>query len=285
MSRVTDAILQSGTSYIAGKENVALDLRHGGQMGYSPELAEWVSNTKYIRKNLICILVDAPKGFNILDPSGVMTATLKSLVELHAISVEGLNATLNVEFAESPVGGGGQVQEDPTDVKEDRSNVSFRFEEKYGQPIYNFFRAWITGLIMDPNTKVPTVATMWNAPKDNLPDMYAATMIFIEPDPIHGKVVKAWLITNMVPKTSGEATGRRDMTAAGEATTYDIGFTGIAQFGNGPNAFAQKILDSLSITGANPQKRAAFIDAITADVQAGRAGYQAEAAAVAAAQV
>jgi len=86
-----------------------------------------------------------------------MTSTLKALVELHAMSVEGLNAKLTVETAENPFGGGGQVQEDPTDVKEERPNISFKFEEKYGMPIFNFFRYWITGLIMDPQTKVATL--------------------------------------------------------------------------------------------------------------------------------
>ena len=285
MTRLTDTLLQNNAAYIAGKQAPVVDLRNGGQMGYSPVYAEWVSNAKYIRKNLICILVEAPTGFEYLDPSGTMTSTLKALVELHAMSVEGLNAKLTVETAENPFGGGGQVQEDPTDVKEERPNISFKFEEKYGMPIFNFFRYWITGLIMDPQTKVATIATLPNRPADLLPDRYTATMLFIEPDPVHNKVVKSWLVTNMMPKDTGDAIGRRELTAAGEQTTYDIQFTGIAQYSTGVDSFAQRILDSLSITGANPQRRAAFLDGISADVAAGIKGYQSEAANIASSQV
>jgi len=285
MSRLTDTILQNNTAYVAGKQAVAVDVRGGGQFGYSPVYAEWVSSAKYVRKNMICILMEAPTNFEIIDPSGTMTATLKALVELHPISIEGLNAKLTVDVAESPFGGGGQVQEDPTDVKEERPNISFKFEEKNGMPIFNFFRYWITALIMDPNTKIPTIATLPNRPADNLPDRYTATMLFIEPDPLHNKVVKAWLVSNMMPKDTGDAIGRREQTAAGEQTTYDIQFTGIAQYSTGVDSLAQKILDSLSITGANPQRRAAFLDSIAADVAAGAKGYQTEAANIASSQV
>lgn len=285
MSRLTDTILQNSTAYISGKQSAVVDLRNGGQLGYSPVYAEWVNNAKYIRKNMIAILMEPPTGFEYLDPSGTMTSTLKALVELHAMSIEGLNSKLTVDFAESPFGAGGQFQEDPTDVKEERANISFKFEEKYGMPIFNFFKYWITGLIMDPNTKVPTIATLQNRPPDMLPDRYSATMLFIEPDPIHNKVVKACLVTNMIPKDTGDAVMRRELTAAGEQTTYDIPFTGIPQWSIGVDALAQRILDSLSITGANPQRRAAFLDGISADVAAGAKGYQSEAATLAAQQV
>lgn len=274
MSRITEAILQPGQAYGAGRHAPMLDLQHGGQMGYAPDLTEWVSNQAYVKKNLICVLVEAPRGFQYLPNPAAWIGTLRSLVELHALSIEGLNAGLEVEVTETPVGGAGQVHEDFTDVKETRSQPVFKFSEKYGMPVANFLRGWITNLMMDPYTKVASVAALsGQKPTDMLADQYSATMLFIEPDPLHSKVVKSWLGTNMYPKGTGEITGRRDLTTAAEATTYDINFTGIFQFGLGVDAFAQKVLDGMSLVGANPYNRAAFINDISADVAAMKKGY------------
>ena len=55
--------------------------------------------------------------------------------------------------------------------------------------VANFMYSWITNLIMDPNTKYPNVSTLGaNNLADTLADLYAATMIFIEPDPTHSKI-------------------------------------------------------------------------------------------------
>ncbi len=285
MSRIAQAILQSGTAFSAGKNAPMVDLQYGGQMGYSPALAEWVSNQAYIRRNLICLLVEAPLGFQLLNDPDYWVGTLRALVELHAMSIDGLNATLTVDINSTPVGGGGQMQDDYTDVKEEQTKVVFRWNEKYGMPVSTFMRGWITNLIMDPNTKYPNIATLSNKPTDMLADQYAATMIFIEPDPTHTKVEKAWLVTNMFPTSSGEITGKKDQTTANEPASYDITFTGIAQYSLGVDAFAQTLLSGINLTGANPQLRQAFVQSITPDILSTPKGYQEEVAEVAAAAI
>lgn len=275
MGRLNEAILQSNQAYAAGRQNPMLDLQYGGQMGFAPDYTQWVSNQSYIRRNLFCLLVEAPRGFGFLQNGDKYIGVLKSLVELHALSIDGLQAGLEVETSETPVGGGGQMQQHFTNVTEARSNPVFRFDEKYGMPVASFFRSWITHLMMDPHSKVANVGTLsGNKPTDMLADMYSATMIFIEPDPTHTKVVKSWLCTNMFPTGTGEIVGRRDLTQAGEQTTYDITFTALTQFGLGVDQFAQTLLDGINITGANPYLRQAFVNEITANVAAASAGYE-----------
>lgn len=274
MSRLADAILQNGPAFAAGHQAPMVNLEYGGQMGYAPDLSEWVSNQAYVRRNLICLLVEAPAGFQYLPNPDQWIATLRALVELHPLSIDGLNAGLEVELASNPVGGGGEMQEDFTDVKQTQSRPVFRWGEKYGMPVASFLRGWITNLMMDPNSKFANVATLGGRkPADMLADNYAATMIFIEPDPTHSKVVKSWLVTNMFPTGTGEITGRRDLTAAADTPTLDITFTGIAQFGLGVDAFAQKLLDGISLTGANPYLRPAFVNGISDDVLRAKKGY------------
>ena len=281
MARLANALLKPGTAFDAGKNAPMLDLQNGGQMGYAPDLAGWVSNQSYVRRNLICLLVEAPLGFNYLLNPDYWIGTLRALVELHPLSIDGLNATLTVDPVSTPVGGAGQQQEDFVDVKEEQSKVVFRWNEKYGMPVANFLRGWITNLLMDPNTKYPNIATLGTVPTDMLADMYAATMIFIEPDPLHQTVVKSWLVTNMFPLTTGEITGKRDLTTANEPMNYDVAFTGIAQYSLGVDAFAQQLLSGINITGANPQLRAPFVSAIQADILATSSSYTTEAASVA----
>lgn len=274
MSRLTDALLPSSTAFAQGVNAPILDPRYGGQMGYAPDYTAWVSNQQYIRRNLVCVLVEAPSGMQSLPNPDYWVGTLRALVELHALSIQGLQMGLEVEFAETPVGGGGNMQEDVTDVKMTRSQVSFKFNEKYGLPVFRFFNGWIRYLMQDPETKFALINTInGNAATDMLADRMAATMLFFEPDPTHTKVMKAWLGTNMMPKLTGENTGVRDLTQPGEKVDYDIGFTGIYQVGSGVDAFAQSILNGMNITGANPFSRQAFINSIDADVLAQKQSY------------
>lgn len=273
MSRLSDAILNG--AYTSGKAPM-LDLRYGGQNGYAPVLTEWVSNQAYIRRNLVCLLIEAPKGFKYMPNPTFWVGALKSLVELHAKSIEGFNAGLEVEWAETEVSGGGEKMQDPTNVTRAQTEPQFTFVEKYGRPIQHFLQEWITNLIMDPDTKVPGIATIGNAkrPTDLLADMYGATMLFFEPDPSHTTVTKAWLTTNMYPKGTGEIVGKRDLQSAGEQSELSITFAGISQTGQGVRAFAQKLMDNINIANANPYLRPAFVQAISSDVTAATRGYE-----------
>jgi len=277
MSRLADAILSPNTAFANGHQNPMLDLRYGGQMGYAPDYTQWVSNQSYIRKNLICLLLEAPTGFKNLPNPEYWTATLRSLVELHPLSIDGLQAGLEVEVVDSsPVGGANEMHQDFVNVTRQRSNPVFRWNEKYGMAISTFLRGWIENLMMNPESKVANIATFnGSRPTDMLADTYSATMLFIEPDPSHTKVVKSWLCTNMFPQGTGEVIGRRELTSASEPLNLDIQFTAISQFGLGVDAFAQQMLNSINIVGANPSNRAAFINAISADVGAVAQGYKA----------
>lgn len=276
MSRVQDALLD-GKAFSRGSTQPMLDLTYGGQMGFSPDLKEWVSNQAYVRRHVFCLLLEAPAAFNLLSDRNpeIWVRNLRALVELHPRTIEGLNAGLTVETAETPVGGGGEMQEEFVDVKQARSQPVFTFDEKYGMPIQTFLRNWITYALMDPNSKVANIGTIGaNAPDDMLADQYAASMIFIEPDPCHKKVVKAWLCTNMFPKGTGDIIGSRDIGSAMQLQQLNIEFTAITQVGLGVNTFAQKLLDNINITNANPYLRPAHIQQVSADVDSAPTGYK-----------
>lgn len=274
MSRITDAIL-ANKAFGTGSTQPMLDFTYGGQQGWAPNLVEWVSNQAYVRRNLICVLLEAPQFFKLMPDPQKWVSSLKSLMELHCKSIEGFNAGLTVETDEHPVGGAGEMQQEVTDVKRARTEPSFTFVEKYGMPIQTFLHNWITYGLMDPDTKFAMVGTLSNQrPEDLLADWYSMSCLFMEPDPQHRKVVKSWVTTNMFPKETGEIIGKRDLTAASEVLNITVPFTGISQFSLGTNLFAQKILNTINMNNSNPYLRPSFIQDISADVNAAQDGYK-----------
>lgn len=274
MARITNAILgQKG--FARNSQQAMVDLTYGGQHGYAPNLVEWVNNQAYIRHNLMCILLEAPRFFQLMPESDKWVQTLKSLVELHARTIEGFNGHLKVDTDEHPVGGAGEMQEEPVNVTRERSTPEFTFVEKYGNPIQTFLYNWITYGIMDPDTKFALAGTLTGErPDDMLADWYSMTCLFIEPDKSQRKVVKSWVTTNMFPKATGEIIGKRDLTAASELTTLTVEFSGISQFNLGTNVFAQNILDSINYANANPYLRPSFVQGVSSDVLASTEGHR-----------
>lgn len=273
--RIPGALMGADKAFRRGQSNEMLDLRYGGMMGLSPDLSQWVSNQQYVRANLIPVLIAHPSGMDYLPNPEQWIGTLRALVELHPVRITGLSAGLNIEVAGTPSGGAGHQHEDFTNVTETQSNIVFTWNEKYGMPVFRFLSAWVRLLMMDPHSKVAGINTfVGNTIPDMLADRYAMTMAFIEPDRTHSKVVKSWLVTNMFPKDSIENTSQRDITAPGETQNYDVAFTGLPQYGTGVDAFCQKLLDNISIIGANPYNRAAFVTGISQEVAAQGFGYE-----------
>lgn len=279
MSRVTDAIL-GAKGYGRGHTAPMVDLAYGAQLGFSPDLRQWVSNAAYVRRHVFCLLLEAPRFFQLMPDAAKWTEALRVLLEQHPLTIEGLNAGLTVETDETPVGGGGEMQQEYTNVTRARTEPVFTFNDKYGSPINTFLRNWIEFGLMNPQSKVANVGTLvGNRPTDMLPDMYSATAIFIEPDPTHRKVVRSWLVTNMFPLSDGDVTGNREVKAALQMSNISIPFAGIAQYGLGPDMLAQQLLDQFRLDNANPHLRPAFVEGVAPDVAAATSvGYAAQVA-------
>lgn len=277
--RVEKALLGQ-QAYARGNVHPTLDLKYGGQHGWSPNLTEWVSNQAYIRRNLIPVLLEAPRFFNLMPQPEKWVETLRSLIELHCKTIEGMSSGLEVETEEHAVGGAGEMQQEVTNVTRARTNPSFTFIEKYGRPVQNFLERWIEYGLMSADSKYALINTIHGntspkRPTDMLADWYSATVLFMEPDPTHSRVLKSWVTTNMYPKGTGEIIGKRDLTEAGELLTLTLEFTGLTQTGLGTNVFAQKILDNINLKNAAPTLKPSFAQQISPDVRAASdVGYE-----------
>lgn len=281
MGTITDKWLEPngniGTSqlYNGLSTSPVMDLTKGGQDGFMISPTEFVSSANYVQGNVVCILVEAPHGFNKMSYPEKRIATLKSLVEEQARTIEGLNSTLEVAVAETPIGGAGEMHQDITNVTRTRTAPSFMWSEKIGKAVSLFFEDWILQLGMDPETKVPQIVNYSNevSPKDFLPSFRSMTCLFFEPDPSFRSVVNSWLVTNMFPLSAGDNTGKRDLTSEQAPLEITIEFTATTQRGIAVTNFAQKILDNMNLENKNPFHQPPFVDGISTDVNAASNGY------------
>lgn len=260
-SAITDYATQRG-EFINGKTSASLNLTYGGQHGYWARLgykdktgktyAEWISNHAYVKRPMIPILLDYPKGFNLFKgEADLWKSNYKALLELHPLSIEGLNTKLNVDFDEHAVGKAGEMQEEVVNVTRNRSTLTFTFKEKAGKSISKFIDKYIRYLIMDPDTKRALIGNQINDITDiggiYTPDFYAGTMLFIEPDPLGKSVIDAWLCCNMIPKETPDRIGQRNENGAGSLLDVSLEFTCITMNTEAVLIFAEHILNKLGI--------------------------------------
>lgn len=262
-----------------GRSAPMIDPRYGGSNGHMPDYPAYISNSPYVSRNLIIRLLAAPLGFQYLPDPERWVATLKALIELHPQSVTGFNNQLTVEMKETTFGGAGEMQESVSNVTRSRVEPVFNYVEKYGRPITHFFDRWVTELLMDPNSKFPNVVTRNNNARseiiDLLPDFTSATIIAFEPDPTFTKIDKSWIVADLKPKGSlAPSEAKRDIHTGGDLVEFPISFTGVAQTGPAVDLVALKMLQSMTLTGANPMARNAFTDDFSGDVKGVGIGYE-----------
>ena len=257
--RLPNALMSKDVAY-GDRNEPTLRLDLGGTFGYAPDIEEWVSNQAYIKRNLIIILLEVPKFMSIMNNSKEWYAGLRALIELHPKSVNGFNAGLEVSVHEQAVGGGGEMQQAYTDVKRARTVPVFSWVDKDGNTIQRFLEYWIRFGLMDPDSKIPMATTLSGyTDKDWLADWYAMTIMAIEPNATMESVIRSWITTNMWPMSTGDITGKRDMSSEHEAVEIDITFTGISDTSLGTNICAQALLDTISTKNANNWLRKCFV--------------------------
>lgn len=264
MPQLAQAIMSRQTAFAAGQARPMLDPRFGGmQATTGPVMNQWVSAAGYTQRPVFALVLETPKGFNYLDDSSYWHESVRAIMELHTVGIDGLDATMQVEWVDtSPTGRAGEFHQDFVNVKLNRSSISHRIPEKLGRPVDAILTGWVRMLMMDPQSGVAGIAMTGRATPDMLlPDFYTMTVIYIETDQLHKHVVKSFLCTNMAPRDAvGANTGRLEVGSANTQTEYNQGFTSITTVGAGVDAFAQRLLDDIVIVGASPYTRRAHLE-------------------------
>lgn len=284
MARNSD-ILLGATAWSTGNDNPQLNPLLGGQFGYSSNPEEWLSAQAHLPRNLIPVVIEAPGFFKLMPNGEKWVAAWKLMFEKHARTIEGLKAGLSVETSEHDFGRAGEKFEEFTDVKRERSTLSINLVEKYGNVFQNYLERVITYGMMHPDTGIPLIATMENAPTDLLADMYGGTIAFIEPNPVGNRCVRCWLSTNVFPKGTGSIEGKMDKVSALSIKELSLEFTSLTFVNDGTRALGQKLLADINTRWANPQLRKSFVEGVSADVAAVAKGWKESVESVAANRV
>lgn len=286
MSMVLDGII--GKDKVYAGHSPAINLINGGQSGVFNQIGilgtdgklydGWVSNSAYVKRNVIPIMLRAPLFFTLMPDADKWTATLKALMENRALAITGLTSGLTVETSEHAIGGDGNMQEEVTNVTRARSNPNYTWQEMAGKAICKFFDKYIRYGMMDPDTK-KVLDSMYitdiNSQMAGMytPDWYSFSMLFIEPDITQKIVNDAWMCVNMFPKSNGDRTGGRDLRQAGEIPEVSIDFAAITLNNEAVLLFADKVLASLTVLNKLPDTEIKLpqneIDSVVSAQQAG----------------
>jgi len=244
-----------------------LDLRYGGQWGYLPKIGgvrdgkaihSYMYNQRYIRRDIIPVVLQTPRVFDLLPNSKAWHASYKAMWERHARVIEGLNSSLTVESGETETGLEGAKFKEPTNVTREETNVSITLDEKYGIPFEILIDTNIRYGFMDPDTKAPLLTTLPGGENIDVhtPEWWTSTILFIEPDVLQRKPIHAWLVSNLYPTSLPDIIGKKDKKAAKEMKEMTIEFGGLALPPTNVNVMnlAKTILDSLKLYTLTPDK-------------------------------
>lgn len=244
-----------------------MNLAQAGTFVTAPDLANLAANTPYVSRNLIAILLEAPRFFRYAANQNQLIGSLKALIEKHCRTIDGLNRTVTAEFADAPVGGAGEVISAVSNVTRATSRPSLGAWELQGRTIQHFLEWWILYGLGDPNTKVPLIVSDGMVRPEHYNQTFAGcTVLFIEPDPTMQDVVSAYLCTNMQPTTTGDWSNRKDVAQIGQNLDLTIEFTALTDTSAGVKMYAREILQSMDLGGLNPYDMQQWSERINADV-------------------
>lgn len=257
-------------AYARGHAANTIDLRQAGTKQFAPNIENLAANTPYVRRNVVPFLIEAPKFFQFMPDPELMIRCLKAFIENHTRTIDGLNQGLEVETADSPVGGSGERIQTPTNVTRAVSNPVHGTYELQGRAITKFMRWWITYGIGDENTKVPLIVSENPevAAMDYDLNFYSATVLYVEPDPTFTDVVAAWLCTNMYPTGTPAWEGSKDASQLGQNLDVNIEFTATTDVSMGTTLFARQIIESLNRAGMNPHENPSWLEDVGSEVKA-----------------
>lgn len=237
----------------------SLDLQYGGLNGILPNIAKvesgvvggnWISSTPDTTGMVYATLIDYPKFFDFAgsDASKALRTKLANFISSHTEVIEGINDTLSVEFDDSTkIGRTGESIHTVTNTTLTPTEVNMTVTEKLGLPIKDLLTFWIRYGLMDPYSGNALARLLpsyqpgaWTSDKQSM-----AIMVF-EVDATGSTVKNAQIISNMMPRSSGEFTMKKDISAGKEVRRYSLGFTGFGIRGLEVIQSAQAYLDQIN---------------------------------------
>jgi hypothetical protein len=234
MSRIGDAIMKDGLPPRDTK--VELDLsRSSATPGYAPDLERWLTNQPFYQPNLIAVVTRGVKE-ELFHPQ--FMPTIKSMIELQALSITGLKTGFTV------LGGEVCLHE---------SEAIFQMQERYGRVIDRTLHLW-GQRYQDYLTQQTAKATMTASQKKKAMTLDDVTIdvVFFEIDKTHTAIARAWLGTNLHVGRYPGIQSQRDLTAGQREVFVEFSLEGKYTHNEHAEAVAKAELDKLGTLAENP---------------------------------
>ena len=245
-----------------------IDIKYGGQWGALPRIGgvadekpihEWMHEQSYMPRDVIPIVIQLPRMFDLLPNSTDWKAGIKAFVETHSKKIEGLNSSLTVETSERELGLSGANFREVTDVKREATSVVHTVDERVGNPFEILLDVWIRYGLLDPDLKAPLITRIANSdllPKAWTADWSTMTVLYIEPDVLLRKPVRAWLVSNLFPDANPDILGSKDKTAgrAGKEMSITLGGFSIPSTNRIVKSLAETVMSNLELYTLDPEE-------------------------------
>lgn len=245
-----------------------IDIRNGSQWGALPvvgnvengaSINDWMHEQQYLRNDLIPVVLSVPKGFELLPNADQWKQAVKAMLEVHAKTIDGLDSSLTVDKVDKDLGLSGAKFSEVANVTRASSTVSITVEERYGTPFEILLDVWIRVLLRDPDLKAPLITRIADAsalPKVWSPEWTTMSAIFIEPDILLRKPIRAFLVSNMFPSANADIVGKKDKSAGreGKVMTIELGGWSIPSTNNRVMKLANDILTKLKLYELDPDQ-------------------------------
>lgn len=265
----------------ADQKSNFLNISKGGLEGNIPQIGKvvdgttyenYLANTPYVSQDVIAKVLTTPKFFELMPQKDMLRKIWVSLFEEHPKSITGFNSTLNVETDEVEIGGTNEFLQTPKDVKRSRTTVTLEIPEKMNKAVTKFIDMCIRYGIKDPVVKRPLaaqyVSNISSISGGWTPDYYSGSVMYFEPDVTRLAVVDAWLQVQVFMKTTGDRTGKRNLSAGGDSVSLSIETAGITMVGENVIEFAQTLLPNINNLYAIPDKDFTLpVDGIAAELK------------------
>lgn len=274
--RPQESLVSHTNSLVAyGATHQQVNLAKFGQFGWATAPENWAVNTHSVSRQMELQVLQTPGAFRAVPGGERLIASWVALFETHCRTIDGLEIGYDYEYEETNFGGSGQMYHDLTNIKRKQVNVKSTYRDYYGRPIFHFLNTYMQLVGMNAETKYPDLVTLLeeaNRPTDYLNDQRAGIVLFWEPTPDHRRVENAVMVVNMMPKSTGSISMRRNMDEAGQLTDIDVEWTGTAIFGSGIQGLAQTIMNNRSTMNSSPSLRPSHLRGIGVDVAANSSG-------------
>lgn len=247
---MTDALLANVTGLGVSNRSAVANMLQGGQVGSGIKFTQLDAATPLVFNPAVIVVLNTPAMWDSWTLGQTM---LKSLVETHAKSINGIAFNYTIDPQETPVGHDGQTMKVPGRSSRGQVSPSIQFTEVTGNLCWNLHRRWIFDMQHpDTNASALSMAAGIGEVPPWLMSSWSMSFIAIQFDPtmIPDRIIDCAFYTNVFPTDIGELPIQRVINTT-ELQERTINYTGIVQHNDNVRELGYQIATMLQLHRIN----------------------------------